>query len=195
MAGKFIVLDGPDGSGTTTQCEFLSKYLENEGFSTVLTREPTEGPVGKYIRQVLAGEHHLSPDAIQLLFCADRAQHVSDVVLPALEQGSIVICDRYVPSTIIYGEATGVDPVWLEKVNATFPNPDLLLFAMPPIETCLERISRRADKEIFEEDSLARKVYNGYTDFAQKRNIECIDTSQDKQESASQIAALVSRVL
>ncbi len=103
--GKFIVFEGLDGSGQSTQAQLLKNYLEKEkNISPVLTKEPTrETPIGVLIRQVIQKEISVSPTALQLLFCADRSEHLEKVIKPALENGQWVISDRYFYSTMAFG--------------------------------------------------------------------------------------------
>ncbi|HLL53606.1 MAG TPA: dTMP kinase, partial [Myxococcaceae bacterium] len=100
--GRFFVLEGLDGAGTTTQCERLASELRSRGFRVLVTREPSDGPVGTMIRQALTGRlgmpggnGPLAPETLALLFAADRADHLHARVRPALERGEIVISDRY----------------------------------------------------------------------------------------------------
>ena len=101
MTGTFIVIEGPDGSGTTRHSSMLANNLRKNGKTVVLSAEPTNSPIGQEIRSILHGDSMPSPDAIQLLFCADRADHCANIIRPALEKGDTVVLDRYVLSTII----------------------------------------------------------------------------------------------
>lgn len=147
----FIVIEGLDGAGTTTQVERLRAHVEAAGEPVLATREPTEGPVGRVIRQVLSQ----APDAPHIetlpwLFAADRADHLSRRVEPALAQGSWVISDRYYHSSLAYQSLTlPYDRV--HALNADFRTPDLTVFVRVTVDACLERIGRRgAALEIYE---------------------------------------------
>ncbi len=185
MPGFFIVLDGPDGSGTTTQAEFLAEKLRAEGKDVVLTAEPTDGEIGKGIRYWLKN-NTLPPDALQLLFTADRADHVARVIAPALKAGKIVVCDRYVPSTLIYGAMQGIPMSWLQAANDQFPKPDLLFFTLPPLEVSLKRLQKRQNKEFFETDGIQTQLHKLYVTYAStiKPDTIVIDTSGEKQATA-----------
>ncbi len=191
MTGRFIVLEGPDGSGTTTQCEFLAEKLKAEGHEVLLTAEPTSGDIGTSIRQWLK-TGTLSPDALQLLFTADRAEHVEKVIRPALLAGKVVICDRYIPSTVLYGVSQGLNAEWLEAVNSLFIRPDVMIFALPPLELCLKRIAKREQKDFFETEHVQRKLHILYHAYAESHpDIRIIDTSAAKEETATLVHSIV----
>lgn len=109
--GSFITLEGPEGAGKTTQAKNLSKQLDAMGIPHVITRDPGGTPLGRQIRRILLNpENPVHPMTELLLYQADRAQHISELIMPALEAGKLVICDRYVDSTIAYqGYGRGID--------------------------------------------------------------------------------------
>ncbi len=186
MAGKFIVIDGPDGSGTTRHSAMLAEKMRRNGETVVLSAEPTNSSIGQEVRRILHGETLPSPEAIQLLFCADRADHVVHTILPALEKGDTVILDRYMLSTIVYGSAQGVSEQWLKDVNARFPKPDLTIITLPPFDICMERIGRRSTTDQFEVESFQRRVYEKYASAEDPHTI-FIDTSGKKDDVSEQI--------
>lgn len=100
--GRFIVLEGGDGAGKSTQQRLLGQWLESEGCDVVLTREPGGTPLGLAVREVLLHGEHVAPRAEALLFAADRAHHVATLVRPALERGAVVVGDRYLYSSVAY---------------------------------------------------------------------------------------------
>lgn len=190
--GRFIVLEGPDGSGTTTHARLLGEALQKEGEDVLLTAEPTGCPIGKFIRQQLAEKTIPSPTALQLLFCADRAWHIEQVIKPALAAGKTVISDRYVISTLIYGEALGLDPEWLVRVNTPFLEPDIMMIALPPLHVCLERIMRRKQLDVFENTSFQKKVYDLYEKAgAEDESIRVVDTSGSLEKAAGEVLKTV----
>ena len=195
MHARFIVLEGPDGSGTTSHTGLLAESLRKAGFDVLLTFQPSHGPIGKFIRSSLR-EGGLSASSLQLLFSADRAWHMDTVVKPALQEGKMVICDRYDLSTVIYGEASGVSPEWLRTVNDAFPRPDVLLLMLPPFSTCMERLNLR-DKDILEQDdSLQKRVYESYRQASLTLPSECVvDTSGSMEETAAHILRIVKKEL
>lgn len=183
MNGQFIVFDGPDGSGTTRQTAFLVESLRKSENNVLLTAEPTESKIGQEVRAMLQRDTMPSPDATQLLFCADRANHVNTVIEPALRKGQIVVSDRYALSTIVYGAAQGVDKQWLESINAKFPKPDLTFITLPPFDVCMARINRRKTQDQFEMENFQRRVYENYKSI-EDPSVIFVDTSGSKQETA-----------
>ena len=194
MKGRFIVLEGPDGSGTTTHSKLVAQFLKKRGKNVLLTAEPTDTAIGKFIRQELKKKSIRSASALQLLFCADRAQHIEKVVKPALAAGKTVICDRYVISTLVYGEASGLDPEWLLRVNTPFLEPDVLIVALPPFKTCMERIGLRKQLDVFENNSFQKKVYGLYAEIGKEdEDVFVVDTSGSKESVAKAMQAAVLR--
>lgn len=185
-SGKLIVLEGPDGSGTTTQVRFLVDALSRDR-EVLQTAEPSDGPMHDIIRSAhRAGD--LPAATIQLLFVADRAWHVDRVITPALERGAIVVSDRYALSTLAYGMAFGLDRAWLEDCNRMFPRPDVTILALPSLDVCMERVHRRGEDDAFERRELQERVHAAYRELAaQDDRIHIVDTSGGKEESAALI--------
>ena len=172
---RFIVLEGIDGSGTTTQLECLAKLLRADGNAVVTTSEPTPGPVGRLLRQALEGS--LSPDVdgcsqfdwvtLALLFAADRANHAQSLIVPTLAQGKVLLCDRYDLSSRIYQSVTAADPEaalpWLCILNERVPRPDLtLVLDIEPELAEKRRSTRGAPPELFEQNQLQCKLARAY---------------------------------
>jgi dTMP kinase len=149
-AGRFIVLEGLDGAGTTTQSARLVEALRARGKIVVATREPTDGPVGRLLRASLRGEPE-APEvrALPWLFAADRADHLYREIEPALATGAWVVSDRYIPSSLAYQSMTlPFDRVF--SLNAEFRVPDLTVFLSIPVDTALERLGNRSQRDIYE---------------------------------------------
>jgi len=142
--GKFIVIEGIDGTGKSTLARALDVALRERGIETVLTREPTDGPFGKKIRELArTGRDGITPRDETELFIADRREHVAKVITPALDSGKWVVQDRYFYSTIAYQGARGVDIRWIQETHREFaPEPDLLVLLKLPVAEALERVSR-----------------------------------------------------
>ncbi len=192
MSGKFIVLEGPDGSGTTTHSKILADTLRARGEDVLLTAEPTDSTIGKFIREQLQTKAIESPAALQLLFCADRAWHIETVIKPALAAGKTVISDRYVISTLIYGEALGLDPEWLLRVNTPFLEPDIMMIALPKLHVCLERIMKRKQLDVFENTRFQKLVYDLYEKAgAEDSATVLIDTGGERDDVAAHILTVV----
>lgn len=191
----FIVLDGPDASGTSTHATFLAERLRSEGHDVVLTSEPTDGLLGKEIREYLK-TGKIDPTELQMLFTRDRAWHVKHVIEPALKAGKTVICDRYWPSTIVYAQAQGLDLTELKNLNNKFIQQDITIFTLPPIELSLQRLTKRASTEIFEQEDLQRKIHEGYERMAREdQRIVVVDTSGEKSAVADEIWQAVSATM
>lgn len=191
MKGKFIVLEGPDGSGTTTHTKLLAERLRKEGHDVLLTAEPTDSAIGKFIREQLKLKTIPSASALQLLFCADRAAHIETVIKPALAAGKTVVSDRYVISTLVYGEALGLNPEWLLQVNTPFLEPDVMMIALPDFHICKERVMKRRQLEVFENAKFMQKVWDGYDKvLSDDHSIKHIDTGKSLDVSAKEIYEL-----
>jgi dTMP kinase len=169
-AGRFIVLEGIDGSGTTTQAQRLVAALQQHGRAALFTCEPSSGPIGKQIRQLLGAsgdEASRGWDTLALLFAADRLDHVAREIRPALAAGTIVICDRYDLSSYAYQSATalpGTDPLpWLRALNQRAPRPDLtLVLDVDPDIAEQRRHARGLPAELFERRDLQRRLAQLY---------------------------------
>jgi dTMP kinase len=117
--GCFVTLEGPEGAGKTTQVKLLSKQLEILGIKHVVTRDPGGTPLGRQIRRILLNpENPVHPTTELLLYQADRAQHVSELIMPSLQAGALVICDRYIDSTVAYqGYGRSIDLNLIAELN------------------------------------------------------------------------------
>ena len=144
-AGLFIVIEGIDGTGKSTQVRRLGEWFESQGREVVLSREPTDGPWGRKARESGGSGRH-SPEEELQLFLNDRRQHVDELINPALAAGKVVILDRYYFSTMAYQGIRGFDPAEIRRKNEEFaPTPDLLLILDLDVDTALGRIGARGD--------------------------------------------------
>lgn len=161
--GKFIVFEGIDGSGISTQTARLRSFLESNKIKAILAKEPSEGPVGTLIRQVLSGRMHGVDDGcLALLFAADRIDHNRNKIIPALANGDFVICDRYLWSSYAY-QGMKNDAAWIQEINRHAYKPDLTIFIRVRPETSLKRITgSRFQTEIFEKLDILQQVLDNY---------------------------------
>ena len=167
--GLFLVLEGLDGAGTTTQAQRLSIWLKSRGRRCHLTAEPSRGPVGTQVRQVLSGRlrgaegRGFDPRALALLFAADRLDHWETEIRPHLEEGSDVISDRYVLSSLAYQAVSTGDASWVGAINSKAPAADLTVFLrVAPAVALRRRYAASAQREIFEIPEFQRKVHRAY---------------------------------
>jgi dTMP kinase len=161
---RFIVLEGLDGSGTTTQMRLLVERLGREGRPASATCEPTDGAVGRLLRSILILETKALPRTIALLYAADRNEHVQapQTGIEAMtRKGHVVICDRYLFSSIAY-QSIDCGLEFVLRINAGFPLPQCLIFLDTPVEVCQERLSHRGKPELFDGHAFQSRVREGY---------------------------------
>ncbi|MDD5415304.1 MAG: dTMP kinase, partial [Smithellaceae bacterium] len=160
--GKFIAIEGIDGAGKSTQAALMASYFYKNGAKVCLTSEPSQFMLGGLIRARLLGEWQSSPKCLQLLFAADRAEHLEKEILPRLREGINVVSDRYFLSSIAYG-AVDCDFDWLAHVNSQFLMPDLTVFLDIDAQTGAERIAANGKSiELFEKTEILEKVCQNY---------------------------------
>lgn len=160
--GRFVVLEGLDGSGTTTQTALLAERLTGLGIRVHATHEPSSGEIGLAVRRALQGTIHLTPQALALGFAADRLHHLADMDR-VLGEGVHVVCDRYVLSSLAYQAADGVDVAWLAEINRAAHAPDATVFLDTSVETCVARIAGRGEAaERFDGEAALRATDAAY---------------------------------
>lgn len=210
---RFITFEGGDGTGKSTQVKALERYLAARGRSFVSTREPGGTPLGNLIRQALleVGDQPIGSPTELFLYLADRAQHVRDVILPALESGKIVLCDRYTDSTLAYqGYGRGIDLKVLPELNRIADHgvkPDLTILFDCPVEIGLSRIARRLaehdvgtgrkDRFDSEKADFHEKVRAGFLALARAEpdRFRIIDAARSVVEVTQEIKSLIDREL
>ncbi len=177
--GLFIVFEGLDGSGSSTQASMLKDYLKTFGLSPHVTKEPTNNLIGGLIRGALTKEWQPSIQCLELLFAADRAHHLDREIIPSLKAGKVVISDRYFFSTIAFGSIE-CSAEWLKSLNRNFLDPDLTFLIKVPPEECIRRIGKsRFEFELFEEVEKLNKVWFAYEALAKEHdNVFIIDGTQ-----------------
>ena len=191
MSGLFIVFEGADGSGKSTQLRFLSEHLEQRGVQVVCTREPGGSPIAEKIRELLLDKDNAQMDAVTeaMLYAAARAEHVRKVVKPALLDGKVVLCDRFVLSSYAYqgyGRGLGVDLV--RSINAPALDgclPDVTVFINIPPERAFERMNENKVRDRLESEDISfhRRVFDGFTELSRGEGIICIDAKGTKFET------------
>lgn len=142
--GTLIAFEGLDGCGKSTQLALIAEALEVADYDVLRTREPTDGPVGRRIREMARSNQRVSPEQELAWFSEDRREHVRDEIEPALAAGRVVLCDRYFLSSVAYQGARGLDPQQiLRDSEKEFPLPELALIFEVPAELGLERVASR----------------------------------------------------
>ncbi len=139
--GLFIVFEGTDGTGKSSQLHQLGHWLKDLGYPVLTTREPSDGPHGRSLREHFYSRRELAAEKELELFLLDRRDHLKSCIVPALEHGEIVLCDRYFLSTVAYQSLHGFSVEQLLAANAFAPAPDLAFLLYAPIAVCLARIT------------------------------------------------------
>ena len=205
--GLFIVIEGIDGAGTTTQCDLLFRNLAERNINSKITFEPTDGPIGSMIRMIMShrlvipndsagnirGYDPIDQDTISLLFAADRMDHCNSMIIPNLDDGITVISDRYYHSTLAY-QSLNCDMDWLRAINSHSQKPDLVFFIDIKPTTAMSRISaQQRDTDMYEKSNILEKVNNNYRDIMNnlkkenKERIIVLDGSQSVRKISGEI--------
>ena len=194
MKGLFITIEGPDGSGKSTQIDYIREYLDGLGVETIFTREPGGTPISEKIHAVILDKNNseMDPMTEAFLYAASRAQHVAQLIGPALERGKTVVCDRFLDSSIVYqAYARGLG----KCVNAINQyaigkyTPDITFYLRLPAEEAMSRITGHKDRLESEDISFHRQVAEGY-DALQRtfpERIVAIDATRSKEEVRDEI--------
>lgn len=194
LKGKFICIEGVDGSGKTTQAKRLVKNLRSKGYDAVYTTEPSDGKIGTFIRDFVLSRESRVPIALEaLLFAADRVDHVQADVEPLLEQGKTVVCDRYVCSSLAYQGAAGLDLDWMDCINRFALKPDLTLFLDVPPEVGLNRLRRK--KSVMENAKNLRNVRDVYLGLVQQDRMILLDGDKSVDKVAENVLKAVLKEL
>jgi len=189
--GKFITFEGCDGCGKSTQLKLLSEYLNGEGIPHIFTREPGGGKISEAIREILlSGKNmEMTDECEALLYAAARVQHLSDRVEPALSKGELVICDRYVDSSLAYqAYARGLGTEFIGKINAfALENylPDVTIFIDLSPEAAFKRKHGADENDRLEQAGMEfhNRVYEGYKTLAKENpdRFVCVDGNKTPQ--------------
>lgn len=190
-----IVLEGIDGSGTTTHSKHLVEYLNEWGIPALWTSEPSQGSVGRFLRQALK-DKTLDSYTDALLFAADRTEHTVKQILPKIEAGSVVICDRYLLSSVVYQTArSDVPPAWIFEINQKAVSPNLTLILDLDPRDAMNRIADRPSFEKFENVAFLDAVRVNYKQYVNPPQVVEIDSSGAIENTFDQILIYCEGVL
>ncbi len=206
----FVVIEGLDGAGTTTQTALLVERLIAEGQPAVSTREPSDGPVGVLIRQMLSqrvvtptadgGVEPVGREVLALLFAADRLDHIRAGVEPARAAGKAVVSDRYYHSSFAYqGDVDDTDEMdleWVRTLNERAITPDVTIFLEASVDLCLSRMGGRASRDIYETREKLERLERRYAQVMdaleeEGERIVRLDAGRSKEELAGDIFEIV----
>jgi dTMP kinase len=199
--GFFITLEGTDGSGKSTQMKYLKTFFEQRGFDVVLTREPGGTKISEKIRELILDNENteMTEKSEALLYAAARAQHVAEVIVPALREGKVVLCDRFVDSSIVYqGGGRDIGTQSIENINDFATGglrPNLTLWFDLPPEEGLKRVASSGNADRLEKEKIQfhQKVYQGYRELKRKypQRIKAVDGSQSIEKMRREIEGIV----
>jgi len=198
--GKFFAFEGIDGAGLTTQSSLLKDWFENQGFATFLTKEPTDGPIGSQIRLVLSKRLRMGSTALALAFAADRMDHLDTDIVSKINNGVIVISDRYYLSSYAY-QSLDLELGWLANVNSKCLKPHLTILLDVPALICKKRMERmRWHVELYEQTEKLERVRENFLSIAEQmrkngENIEVVDGNRPLSEIHKDIRIAVMKSL
>ena len=194
MQGKFITLEGIEGSGKSTNLITIKSILDQYKIDYVLTREPGGGPLGPHLRKLLLDkDQSISPSVEMLLMMADRRDHVDNLINPNLDKGIWVISDRYLDSTIAYqggGRQLDIDLITSLSASLKLPTPDFTLLFDLPVDVALERAKERSELDRFEREpqDFHSRIRESYLELASTNHrIKTIDSSKDFESVSLQV--------
>lgn len=202
--GKFIVFEGIDGSGKTTQINLLSEWLKGKNISHVLTKEPGATILGDHLRELLTNEESIPvcPEAELLLFAANRVQHIEEIIAPALAQGSIVLCDRFSASTMAYqGYGRKINRGLVSQVNRISASglvPDLTIYLDLEVQVALDRVAARGGRDSFDKENIVfhQRVRTGYLNSRYSfSNFMWVKANQPMEVVAKEVVKIVEEFL
>lgn len=185
--GLLIAIEGIDGSGKSTLARNLFTLLHDQHYNALLTKEPGDTELGKKIRELVQTQTiPLSPVAEYLLFAADRAQHFTEMIIPALADKKLILSDRLSDSSLAYqGYGRGLDLDQLQSINTWAMNnivPSLTIFVRVPVKTALERVTNRGALSAFEKETFLDKVANGFEMLYKNRaDVMIVDGTQSQE--------------
>jgi len=196
MPGKFVVFEGLDGAGITTQATLLRNHLINREKDAVLTKEPTDGLIGGIIKSCLRSEWKSDPTTLQILFSADRSHHLYTEIEPAIKNDRIVICDRYILSSLAFG-STYVSLDILKQLNIHFRRPNATIFIDTHPKICMERMKKaRHHVEMFEQEQKLEQIRRNFISLKNYfPETHFVDGNQPAEEVAADVKKVVDDIL
>ena len=189
-----INLEGIDGCGKSTQSQFLMDKFENDNEKTILLKEPTNGKYGQKLWDMLSGKIEATTDEILELFVLDRRDHVNEKIKPALDDGKIVLMDRYYYSTMAYQAAAGIDVNRIRKDNEFAPKPDIVLIFDLPADLAMNRVRGHSVADVFEKEEHLEKVRKAYQDLEDDPLVRIVDATRTPEAIFEEVWKLVSEV-
>jgi len=189
-----INLEGIDGCGKSTQSQFLMDKFENDNEKTILLKEPTNGKYGQKLWDMLSGKIEATTDEILELFILDRRDHVNEKIKPALDDGKIVLMDRYYYSTMAYQAAAGIDVNRIRKDNEFAPKPDIVLIFDLPADLAMKRVRGHSVADVFEKEEHLEKVRKAYQDLEDDPLVRIVDATRTPEAIFEEVWKLVSEV-
>lgn len=190
--GMFLVVEGIDGAGTTTQASLLAEWIRGRGRSCRLTGEPSRGPLGRVLRQILSNQTDpICNDSVALLFAADRMDHLEKEILPALLSGDDLVSDRYYHSSLTYQSLQG-DQEWIRALNQRARIPDVTyILDLPAEQAEARRLRSRTSVELYEELSIQQRLEGAYRLLPSLLDQETIVILDGREEIANVHGAMV----
>jgi len=189
-SGVFICIEGLDASGKTTHARRLVRDLQKRGFEAICTTEPSVGEIGKFIRKYILQRRKRVPSVVEaLLFAVDRVDHVEKEIKPALQEGKIVVSDRYVYSSLAYQGAAGLDIKWIKGINKLALPPDLAIYIDVPAEVVVRRLRRR--RSVMERLKIQRKVREVYMRLVKNGRLIPVDGNRPRDEVSKDVLTIV----
>lgn len=188
--GLFICIEGLDASGKTTHARRLVWNLQKRGFEAIYTTEPSAGEIGKFIRKYVLQRRKRVPSVVEaLLFAVDRVDHVEKEIKPALQEGKIVVSDRYVYSSLAYQGAAGLDIKWIEEINELALPSDLAIYIDVPAEVVVRRL--RGRRSVMERLKIQRKVREVYMRLVKNGSLIPVDGNRPRDEVSKDVLTIV----
>jgi len=189
-----INLEGIDGCGKSTQCKLLMEKFQEKDENVIVLKEPTNGKYGVKLWEMLKGQRKATTEEILHLFVMDRKEHVNEKISPALNDGKIVLMDRYYYSTMAYQAAAGIDVDRIRKDNEFAPKPDIVLIFDLPVDLAMKRVVGHSVADAFEKEEHLEKVRQAYLNLEGDPLVRIIDSSRTPDEIFDEVWNLVSEV-